>query len=84
MNETIRTPESPDMINLITPQQFDSLPNGTVLRNIFGERKIKGSDYIENETRAGFLSVGFTAGDLLPANLQLDTEGHSQLLRRAA
>ena len=65
----------------ITPEQFNSLPDGTELRewslvdrteNIV----IKGKDYIDDDTRYGFMAFGFFEEDI-PAGLVVDERGMS-------
>jgi hypothetical protein len=46
-------------VDLIQPDHFDHLPKGTVLTSFNGARKAKGVDYIDNDTRGGFLAYGF-------------------------
>jgi hypothetical protein len=47
------------IIYLITPDQLQELPIGTVLYNIFGEKHTKGFDRIDDDTRFGYLAYGF-------------------------
>jgi hypothetical protein len=46
------------IIDLVTPNEFESLPHGTVFVSIDGERVIKSVDDIDDDTRAGFLAFG--------------------------
>jgi hypothetical protein len=80
--EEERSPESKKMIYLITPEQFASLPDGVILRNFFGEARVKGRDVINDETTGGFLSVGFLEGDRLPTEVKLDARGKKHILKR--
>lgn len=50
-----------DMANIIllTPAQLLAVPDGTVLYSIMGEKVIKGKDYIDDDTRGGYLAYGF-------------------------
>lgn len=48
-----------DSLSLITPAQLDELPVGTVLRSPFGPDVIVGVDYIDRDTRGGFVAFGF-------------------------
>jgi hypothetical protein len=48
-------------LNLITPQQLRQLPKGTVLHSIGGRQSVVGVDYIDGDTRGGFLAYGFRA-----------------------
>ena len=50
-------------IVLQTPAEFSTLPNGTILYDIFGERYVKGQDYIDNDTRGGHLAFGLLLED---------------------
>ena len=43
---------------LLTPEEFEQLPDGTELTDIFGESAIKGQDYIDQDTRFGHLAYG--------------------------
>lgn len=43
---------------LLTPAEYKQLPDGTILTCINGEDKIKGADYIDQETRFGHLAYG--------------------------
>lgn len=45
-------------LRLITPEDYLSLPEGTALRSILGETVIIGTDYIDNDTRGGYLAYG--------------------------
>ncbi len=43
---------------LLTPAEYDDLPDGIVLISISGDKKIKGKDSIDQDTRGGFLAWG--------------------------
>ena len=58
-----------EKICLITPEQFQQLPDGTVLTSIFGEKLIKGKDEIEQVTKGGFIAFGFPE-DAKPKDIQ--------------
>lgn len=49
---------------LLTPEEFIEVPNGTVLLSINDEHKVehkvKGKDYIDDDTRFGVLAYGLT------------------------
>jgi hypothetical protein len=47
------------MIQLIKPDYFSTLPNGTVLDCINGKEYTKGVDDIDDDTRGGYLAFGF-------------------------
>ncbi len=55
---------------MITPQQFESLEDGTVLHTITGKVLLKGAQ-IARETRHGFLPFGFLDEDK-PRDMQFD------------
>jgi hypothetical protein len=46
------------IIELLTPEKFDTLPYGTHLFDIFGGEVVKGEDYIDLDTRGGRLAFG--------------------------
>ncbi len=61
-------------IYLITPEEFEKLPNGTKLIDIFGKEFIKGKHEIDTkETRCGYLPIGFLR-NTKPQNIQLDLD----------
>jgi hypothetical protein len=43
---------------LVTPEEFERLPDGFVLTCIDGETAIKGKDAIDNDTRFGHMAYG--------------------------
>lgn len=45
---------------LLTPEEFAEVPNGIVLLSISNDPKVKGKDYIDDDTRAGVLAYGLT------------------------
>lgn len=45
-------------IYLLTLEQFNQIPDGIELVSILSERKIKGVDYIDDDTRMGVLAFG--------------------------
>lgn len=47
-----------DTLTLFTPDEFDRIPDGTVLISINGDSKIKGVDYIDMDTRFGHIAWG--------------------------
>lgn len=60
------------VLKLLTPAQFEKVPDGTELVSIFGERKIKGKDECHpDELRGGFMSVGFIEDSKVPDGLDL-------------
>lgn len=46
------------VIYLLTPEQFADLPDGTEVISIMNEKKIKGKDYVDDDTRGGYLAFG--------------------------
>lgn len=46
------------ILELVTPEEFEALPDGTVLYSIIGERVTKGVDDIDDDTRAGYIAFG--------------------------
>lgn len=52
-------------IVLLTPEEFASLPNGTVVTSISERKYIKGQDYIDDDTRGGCLAFGFPTSEVL-------------------
>lgn len=46
------------IIRLITPEQLKNLPIGTPLTCIDGSVQVKGNDYIDDDTRGGYLAFG--------------------------
>lgn len=45
-------------ILLLTKPQFDTIPDGFELIDIMGVRAVKGKDYIDDDTRFGYLAYG--------------------------
>ncbi len=45
-------------VKLLTPSEFKATPDGTVLYCISGEVVVKGKDYIDYNTRNGYLAYG--------------------------
>lgn len=45
-------------ISLVHKNDFASIPDGTELISIVGERVIKGVDYIDDDTREGYYAYG--------------------------
>ena len=45
-------------IRLISPEEFDSLPDGTELYSITGRKVVKGVDEVPQDTRNGSLAYG--------------------------
>jgi hypothetical protein len=49
---------------LLIPLKFwDKIPDGTKLKTIMGEIKIKGQSFIDLDTRGGYLAVGLLPED---------------------
>ena len=55
-------PWDEDGLYLFTPEEFEQLPDGTVLECIMKEDDpvIKGKDYIDMDTRFGHIAYGVT------------------------
>lgn len=47
------------ILQLVTPESFDKLPDGQVLMDIFGNIITKGKDDIDKDTRFGYMAVGY-------------------------
>jgi hypothetical protein len=65
----------------ITPEQFNSLPDGTKLRPwaLFDKTEnvvVKGEDDISEDVRDGFMAFGFFEEDV-PSGLEVDKRGMS-------
>lgn len=54
-----------NVIWLITPKQFEQLPDGTVLIAIDKERVVKGVDKIDMEDRFGHMAYGVSDRSIL-------------------
>ncbi len=46
-------------IYLITPEEFELLPNGTALVDQYLKEYVKGKDYIDTDERCGLMAFGF-------------------------
>lgn len=49
---------------LVTPEEFEKLPDGFELTCIFGNKYIKGKDNIDFDTRFGHMAFGSTLAEL--------------------
>lgn len=49
-----------DQLWLLTKEEFDEVPDGTVLLSINDETTVKGKDYIDDDTRFGVIAYGLT------------------------
>ena len=45
-------------VKLLTPAEFEQVPEGTELLTINGRTLVKGVDYCDDDTRWGFLAYG--------------------------
>lgn len=54
-----------DPLWLLTPAEFGWLPDGTTLVSIRGERVVKGHDYIDQDTRGGWLGYGLLESQII-------------------
>ena len=52
------------MLRLLTPAEFDRVPDGTLLISIDGGAAIKGQDDIDEDTRFGCMAWGFRDSQL--------------------
>ena len=50
--------EDENSLWLFTMPEFNLLPDGIELESINGEKKIKGKDYIDDDTRGGHIAYG--------------------------
>lgn len=48
-----------ERLMLLTPKEYEELPDGTTLHCINGETRIKGVDTIDMDTRFGHIAYGF-------------------------
>jgi len=68
---TQQVTERPEVIHLITPDQFAALPKGTKLMGIDAVEAVVGDKaLLKEETRGGYLPFGFVDGTE-PADLAL-------------
>lgn len=54
----------PDPLWCLTPAELDKVPDGAVLVCIDGSTRTKGTDYIDTDTRGGYIGYGFTTVQL--------------------
>lgn len=47
-----------DPLWLLSPEQLEEVPDGTILHTIMGEEVVVGQDKIDRETRFGYLGYG--------------------------
>ena len=66
--------ETDQTIILLTPIELTTVPDGTVLLDIFGKEHTKGKDYIDDDTRGGHLAFGFleSQGDTRKKSIDYD------------
>ena len=50
---------------LLTPREFEALPDGTVVTSIAGEKLTKGVGHFDDDIRFGHLAYGVTKEHLL-------------------
>lgn len=48
----------PDPLWLLTPDELEQVPDGTILTCINGTKVTKGQDFIDGDTRYGLLAYG--------------------------
>lgn len=51
--------DRPDRLWLLTPAEFERVPDGATLTCINGKTAVKGVDYIDQDTRFGCIAWGF-------------------------
>jgi hypothetical protein len=56
--------ESNDPLWLLTPGEFNLIPDGTVFTSIIGEKKVKGRDDIDMDTRGPYIAWGLLESQL--------------------
>lgn len=54
---------------LLTPEEYAALPDGTHLMSINNAISVKGTDYIDQDTRFGCIAYGFTKELVTSQNL---------------
>ena len=57
---------------LLTPAEYEQLPDGVRVQCIDGTEAVKGTDYIDQDTRAGCIAYGFTQELIQEQNLDQD------------
>jgi hypothetical protein len=50
-----------DDLWLLTEAELEVVPPGTVLTSIFGDKVTVGTDYIDTDTRFGYIAYGLTS-----------------------
>lgn len=56
----------PDKLWPLTPEEYEQVPDGSTLVCIDGRTKVKGTDYIDQDTRGGYIAFGFLDSQLPP------------------
>lgn len=51
-------PDTGEDLWLLAPEELERVPSGTVLTSISGRKAIVGVDYVDTDTRGGFLAFG--------------------------
>lgn len=51
--------DRPDRLWLLTPDEFERVPDGATLTCISGKTAVKGTDHIDQDTRFGCIAWGF-------------------------
>lgn len=54
----IQWDENPNPLYLFTEAEYNQLPDGIELESIGGSKAVKGKDYIDMDTRFGYLAYG--------------------------
>lgn len=63
-NDNAWSSSDSDKLWLLTEAEFQALPDGTTVYCIDGAAKVKGTDYIDNDTRFGMLAYGLRESQL--------------------
>ena len=58
--------KSSDPLWLLTPKEYEQVPNGTPFECISGQQVIKGIDYIDQDSRFGYIAFGWRDSWLPP------------------
>jgi len=54
----VKWDERQDGLYLLTPEEFEQIPDGVALTSITGDVRVKGIDYIDSDVRFGHLAYG--------------------------
>lgn len=56
--------KEPDILRLLTSDEYERVPDGALLVSISGKAKVKGTDDIDMDTRGGCIAWGFRESQL--------------------